>query len=417
MLISACTSVTVSLTCTRSRNFPKAGPSRGYWLEATCDDIAQTTVAIFGSSAPQWGENDRLEWTLPKARLQAVRAASQLGKLRIDCCAGERHHNKIRKASRMVIGSVFLDALSARPKSETRWFPLLNCLLPTSPDLCIQLEIASAKPPPVVAADPAAGAAPEPEEPEEMVFLIGDGEKDFVLTIAAKLVAPASPSGGELSIQWLGHESALQADATERHVVQLQMRSSIAELRAFFANAVPVQLMTSRTASVDVSLEQFAKTLTDDGRAMLSTEAVVEDRDSHTRLQLEISLAPGATADSQPTGGGGEGKAAAAEVLALTLTLKSVEPLVGPPVAGASAVVSVFCPGQSRLRFSAPFTLEAERKPITLGQEMIFELPGLQVSRCLTIPPAGTHRGVVCSISEGRLVDGLTCLFGCSPRM
>ena len=56
--------------------------------------------------------------------MQAVRAASALGKLRIDCCAGERHHNKIRAASRMVIGSVMLDALGTRPKKETRWYVL-----------------------------------------------------------------------------------------------------------------------------------------------------------------------------------------------------------------------------------------------------------------------------------------------------
>jgi hypothetical protein len=80
--------VQISIKCSKSRNFPAAGPNRGYWLEATCDGGARTTAAVFGSTSPQWGEDGSLRWSVAKARLTAVKAASPLGKLRIDCCAG-----------------------------------------------------------------------------------------------------------------------------------------------------------------------------------------------------------------------------------------------------------------------------------------------------------------------------------------
>eukprot|EP01048_Picozoa_sp_COSAG05_P021596 COSAG05_NODE_4026_length_1712_cov_1.847489_1_plen_462_part_10 len=361
--------VTISLRCVKSRNFPAAGPGRGYWLEASCDDVPQATVAVFGTTTPSWKSDGSLQWTLPKARLQAIKASSPLGKLRVDCMAGERHHDKIRTASRMVIGSVFLDAFAARPKNEMRWLPLLNCRLPTSPDLCIQCErrtvtLGPSESEEELAAAVAAGdgEGQEENEEEELVTVVGNGEEDFVLEFAAK-----QDGDGAMSIVWLGRTIALRQGGA-----RLQLRSSPAELRAFFANLVPQQVLVLEN-SAEISLQGFADKLADgEQKASLDMELAVANQN----VQLKMTLSPGSTTSSAPAP---SAKAAGeSEVLALTLTIQSVEPLVTPPSTDTDCVISIFCPGQPRLRFSPPFKLGGARKPIVIGEDVRFELPGLQ---------------------------------------
>ena len=377
-------SIEIVVRCKKSRNFPSSGPNRGYWLEAVLDDGACATSAVFGTVAPEWADEDGLAWTVSKALLQAIKASSPLGKLRLDCLAGERHHNKIRAASRMVIGSVFLDVLSARPKRETRWYPLLNCRLPTSPDLCIEFERRTV----AGDADEGPAAAPEPAGAadagdEEMVTIVGNGEDEFVLAVAPQGGLGSRGTPPVLSFVWLGREVPLRPSA------KLQLRSSVAELKAFFASLVPQQLLVQRNSreepgTASVNLQSLAALLSEGGgEATLEVPVSLPDG---KRLPLIVALYPGSTVD--PTGPvrvsqNGSGAAAPAqksEVLALALNVRTVEALTAPePGTSASEyVLSVFCPGQPRLRFTPPFTVASARAPVKIAEDLRFELPGLQ---------------------------------------
>ena len=75
---------------------------RRYEQHRDCSERACATSAVFGASTPEWASEDGLTWLVPNARMQAIKARSPLGKLRVDCLAGERHHNKVRSASRGV---------------------------------------------------------------------------------------------------------------------------------------------------------------------------------------------------------------------------------------------------------------------------------------------------------------------------
>ena len=370
--------ISIVVRCTKSRNFPSAGPNRGYWLEAVLDDGARATSAVFGSAKPEWAGEDALAWTVPKARLQAIKAASPLGKLRLDCLAGERHHNKIRTASRMVIGSVFLDVLSARPKKETRWYPLLNCRLPTSPDLCIEFERrAGGLPRPGPAGEEAAAPATAPADAaagdmEEMVTIVGNGEDEFVLSVAPATGAAAPPV---LSFVWLGREVALRPSA------QLQLRSSMAELRAFFGSLVPQQLLMQQSSrdqptTAAVNLQSMAPLLTD-GATEASLDVQIAQPGGAPGFALTATLrrSDAASASAAPP----PSAPASSEVLALALRVCSVESAAAEVgSAPAEFVLSVFCPGQQRLRFTPPFKLSGDQTAVKVDEDLRFELPGLQ---------------------------------------
>jgi hypothetical protein len=376
-------SIEIAVKCKKSRNFPTSGPNRGYWLEAVLDDRACATSAVFGTVTPEWADEGGLTWTVSKARLQAIKASSPLGKLRLDCLAGERHHNKIRSASRMVIGSVFLDVLSARPKKETRWYPLLNCRLPTSPDLCIEFERRTISE--ELDDEPAAAAASaDPlDADEEMVTIVGNGEDDFVLAVAPQGGLGSRGTPPVLSFVWLGREVPLRPSA------KLQLRSSVAELSAFFATLVPQQLLVQRNSreepgTAEVSLQSLAQKVTE-GRGEASIEVPVAMPDGK-KLPLTVALYRGSTADptsrASPAqqGRADTAPSAASEVLALALSVQSVEALAAPEPGATPGeyVLSVFCPGQPRLRFTPAFTASAARSPIKIEEDLRFELPGLQ---------------------------------------
>jgi hypothetical protein len=322
----------------------------------------------------------------------------------------------------MVIGSVFLDVFAARPKKETRWcaqrglldcksprpmllplptptaavvrsddtwcrYPLLNCRLPTSPDLCIELERSPAK---KVGPEEGAGEAAvttaaangvgDDAVDDELVTVVGNGEQDFVITIAAELEPTTAAHGGGDSapcLVWIGRKIPLRVSSGGRWQTRLQLRSSAPELKAFFANLVPQQILV-RGASADVSLQGLADQLGDDvDVARLGLDMTFAELDD-TRLRLSVNLAPGSTTDPAAPLPDAPPKPAGAEVLALVLSVQSVELLASPPADAMQCVLSVFCPGQPRLRFTAPFRLADARKPVAIGQDIRFELPGLQ---------------------------------------
>eukprot|EP01044_Picomonas_judraskeda_P017303 COSAG03_NODE_3228_length_2134_cov_1.531695_1_plen_514_part_10 len=377
-------SIEITVRCKKSRNFPTAGPNRGYWLEAVLDDRACATSAVFGTVTPEWGGEDGLTWLVPKAQMQAIKARSPLGKLRIDCLAGERHHNKIRVASRMVIGSVFLDVLSARPKKETRWYPLLNCRLPTSPDLYMEFErrVVSQEPDDDEPA-PREVAEPQDADPDaEMVTNIGNGEEEFVLEVAPEGGLGSRGTPPVLSFVWLGREIPLRPSA------KLVLRSSVAELGRFFETMVPQQLLVQRNSreepgTAEVNLRSLAQKVLE-GRGEASVDVPVALPDGKT-LPLVVSLyrngpSNQGRADPAQQSRAGSENHSAGEVLALALSVQNVEALAAPAPGATPGeyVLSIFCPGQPRLRFTRAFTVSTARSPIKIDEDLRFELPGLQ---------------------------------------
>ncbi len=382
---AAMSSIEIAVKCKKSRNFPKAGANRGYWLEAVVDDRACATSAVFGTSTPEWASEDGLTWLVPKARMQAIKARSPLGKLRVDCLAGERHHNKVRSASRMVIGSVFLDVLSARPKKETRWYPLLNCRLPTSPDLCIEFERrvvsqeSDDEPAPSEVVDPQ-NADADADADAEMVTIVGNGEDEFVLDIAPQGGLGSRGTPPVLSFVWLGREVPLRPSA------KLVLRSSVSELSQFFETLVPQQLLVQRNSreepgTAEVNLQSLAQKVKE-GRGNASIDVPVALPDGKT-LPVVVELyrcSDQGRANAVQQNRAGSESQTASEVLALALSVQNVEALAAPEPGATPGeyVLSVFCPGQPRLRFTAAFKVTAAQSPIKIEEDLRFELPGLQ---------------------------------------
>lgn len=381
---AAMSSIEIAVRCKKSRNFPTAGVNRGYWLEAVVDDRACATSAVFGTATPEWASEDALTWVVPKARLQAIKARSPLGKLRVDCLAGERHHNKIRSASRMVIGSVFLDVLSARPKKETRWYPLLNCRLPTSPDLCIEFErrvvTQESDDEPAPSEDVDSQTVDASDADSEMVTIVGNGEDEFVLDVAPQGGLGSRGTPPVLSFVWLGREVPLRPSA------KLVLRSSVSELSQFFETLVPQQLLVQRNSreepgTAEVNLRSLAQKVTE-GRGEASIDVPVALPDGKT-LPLVIALYragdQGRANPVQQSHAGSEPQTAS-EVLALALSVQNVEALAAPEPGATPGeyVLSVFCPGQPRLRFTPAFKVSAAQSPIKIEEDLRFELPGLQ---------------------------------------